>query len=134
MRGLAYSNGDAFRVVAGNEGVIQLDHLTNHQSVRLATSGDDWVVYTLDGLFDASTTGSWLVAAVEGGRAFRIDQVAHKNNRPDVILSRFGVGAKELVDHLLGRVRNSTCAPSWALRVIGAPARALRRDPHGLQA
>jgi WD40 repeat protein len=55
----------------------------------------DWLAYTADGYFDASRRGGRLVAAVQGFDGFRVDQLAARNNRPDIALERLGLGTPE---------------------------------------
>jgi WD40 repeat protein len=56
---------------------------------------NDWLAYSADGYFDASRRGGSLVAAVRGLDGFRVDQLAVRNNRPDIALKRLGLGTTE---------------------------------------
>jgi uncharacterized caspase-like protein len=88
------------------DGTLRLWNLADPahaSSVVLATDGDDWVTYSDDGYFDASRTGGRLAAAVEGMRGFFVDQLAVRNNRPDILLERLGVGAPEARAHFAAR-------------------------------
>jgi WD40 repeat protein/uncharacterized caspase-like protein len=64
---------------------------------------DDWLAYSADGYFDASRRGGSLVAAVRGFDGFRVDQLAVRNNRPDMTLGRIGLGTKEALAFFTSR-------------------------------
>ncbi len=72
-------------------------------SVALVMGSDDWLVYSDDGLFDASRDGGTLVGAVRGLEVFHVDQLAIHNNRPDLLLQRLGLGTPEVIAHLRAR-------------------------------
>lgn len=65
----------------------------------LTYHGEDWIIYTPDGYFDSSRHGGDLVAMIQGMTAFGVDQFALRNNRPDIILKRMGLGSPEIIDH-----------------------------------
>ncbi len=56
-------------------------------------------MFTSDGYWDGSRNSGNLVAMVKGMEGFAIDQFAVKNNRPDIIMKRMGLGTPELIDH-----------------------------------
>ena len=56
---------------------------------------NEWLAYSTDGYFDASRRGGGLVATVSGLDGFRVDQLAVRNNRPDITLGRVGLGTQE---------------------------------------
>jgi hypothetical protein len=60
-------------------------------------------MFSDDGFFDASRRGQALVAAVQGTRVFAIDQLAPRNNRPDVLYERLGIGDDEIRAHFRTR-------------------------------
>jgi WD40 repeat protein len=72
-------------------------------SVAFAAAGDEWIAYSDDGYFDASRDGGRLAAAVQGQRGFFIDQLAVRNNRPDILLDRLGLGATDAMAHFRAR-------------------------------
>lgn len=88
-----------FLLAAGSSGAVRLYNLKNGHLVSLLSSSDDWIAYTPDGYFDASRGAGPLLAMVEEGRAFSIDQFSLRNNRPDILMERLGLGAKAMVDH-----------------------------------
>lgn len=71
--------------------------------VSLVASATDWLVVDENGYFDASSRGGELVAAVRGRHAYRIDQLAVRNNRPDLVLASVGLGSAPLLAHLRAR-------------------------------
>jgi WD40 repeat protein len=97
------ASDDAHMVTAGRDGTARLWRLDNGDSMSLLSRGTDWIVYTPDGYFDASHYGGDLVAIVRGFDTFDVDQFALQLNRPDLILSRMGVGSPEFVEHLQAR-------------------------------
>ncbi len=70
--------------------------------VWIADHGE-WLAYTTDGYFDASRRGGSLAAAVSGFDGFRIDQLAVRNNRPDITLGRVGLGTPEALSLFASR-------------------------------
>lgn len=87
----------------GSEGAIRVFRLESGNAMSIVSSSSDWLVYTDDGYFDASRNGGNLVTAARGLRGFRIDQLAIRNNRPDIILERMGLGTPELIEHYRAR-------------------------------
>jgi WD40 repeat protein len=94
---------DAHVLTAGRDGTTRLWRLDNGYSMSLLSGGTDWIVYTPDGYFDASHYGGELIAIVHGLDTFGVDQFALQLNRPDLILSRLGIGSPEFVEHLHSR-------------------------------
>lgn len=82
---------------------VRLWRVDTGASIALASSGSDWVVYDDRGYFDASKNGGSLVAAVDGDRAYRIDQLATRNNRPDQLLEAMGLGEAAAIAHFRAR-------------------------------
>ncbi|MGM0556043.1 MAG: caspase family protein [Myxococcota bacterium] len=86
-------------VSSSEDGTIKWWNLDDGTHLSLVSDGEEWLIYTDDGYFDASPNGAGLVHAVQGLRTFGIDQLALKNNRPDIILKRMGTGTPELIEH-----------------------------------
>jgi len=96
---VAYSP-DGNSIISGSrDGTVKLWNVETGYHATLLSAGDEWVMYTPDGLFDSSRNGGRLVAMVRGLTPFGIDQFALRNNRPDLILERLGVGSAELIGH-----------------------------------
>lgn len=87
------------------DGTARLWNLESGKSVAMVAAGSEWLVYGDDGYFDASRYGHNLVAAVRGLRAFGIDQLAPRNNRPDLLLTSLGLGTPEVIEHFEARHR-----------------------------
>jgi len=100
---LAFSADGKYLLTAGQAGTMNMYRLDKPASVTMIASGDEWLVYDDDGYFDASRRGGALVAAVDGLRAYRIDQLAVRNNRPDLLLERMGLGDADLIRHFRAR-------------------------------
>ena len=84
----------------GEDGICLLWDIASARHVMISNVGDEWVFSSDEGLFDSSPAGYSLVAAVQGSRSFGIDQLAPRNNRPDLLLERLGLGSAGLRDHL----------------------------------
>jgi WD40 repeat protein len=98
--GLVLTSGWADQATLWRLGAEGAEH------VALAADADDaWVVYAPDGLFDASHAGTQLVAVVQDGHAYPIDQFAAQTNRPDVLLERMGLGGRDRVEYFRTRVQ-----------------------------
>ncbi|OGR46931.1 MAG: hypothetical protein A2021_03725 [Elusimicrobia bacterium GWF2_52_66] len=99
VNSLSFSRDGRFLASTGDDGAIRLWNLANDQSIAMISSGADWLVYTPDGYFDASPHGGELAAMVKGLEAYGIEQFAARNNRPDLILERMGIGSSEQISH-----------------------------------
>ncbi len=100
---LAFSADSRYLLIAGQGGTTKMYRLDKPASVTMLASGDEWLVYDDDGYFDASRKGGSLVAAVEGLQGYKIDQLAVRNNRPDLLLERMGLGNPEIIAHFRSR-------------------------------
>ena len=100
---LDFSPSGEHLLSASADGTVRLWHVASGASVAVVAAGSEWLVYGDDGYFDASRYGHDLVAAVHGRRAFGIDQVAPRNNRPDVLLERLALGTPEVIEHFRAR-------------------------------
>ncbi|MBU0756339.1 MAG: caspase family protein, partial [Planctomycetes bacterium] len=97
---------DGGKVISVSEdGTAKIWSLAGGRHVTLASAGEEWVMYTADGLFDSSRDGGRLVAMTKGRKAYGIDQFALRNNRPDLILKGMGLGSQDLIDHYFSRYR-----------------------------
>jgi len=74
-------------------------NITNGKYLTYLRSGDEWIFYGQDGYFDASKRAGNLASIVRGMNVYGVDQLAIRNNRPDIMLSRMGLGTSELIDH-----------------------------------
>lgn len=104
-RAITFSPDGRHLLSGTGDGSIRLHRVDKPASVALIARGDDWLIYTEDGYFDASPKGGSLIGATSGLRPFKIDQLAVKNNRPDIILERMGLGTPELIEHYKARYR-----------------------------
>ncbi|MCP4678410.1 MAG: hypothetical protein GY854_23430 [Deltaproteobacteria bacterium] len=86
-------------ITLSNGNSAHIWNLENGRTAALMAQGDEWVVLTDEGYFDASRRGGHLLALVTGTRGFRIDQLATKYNRPDLVLSYLGLGSPKLIAH-----------------------------------
>jgi WD40 repeat protein len=100
VRSLAFTRDERHLVSGGNDGTIRVWNLESGASFSLLSQGDEWVIWTDDGYFDASRRGGDLVALVDGLEAFGVEQVALQLNRPDVIYRRVGIGDEKFLEHL----------------------------------
>ena len=86
-------------VSAAKDGTTKIWNRENGLAVTLLVRDGEWLAYSDDGYFDASRRGGELAAIVSGFRGFRIDQLAARNNRPDILLDRIGVSNPALKAH-----------------------------------
>jgi WD40 repeat protein len=94
----------AFATTVGISGEVRRWRLDSGDSVSATgTATDDWIMFSDDGYFDASRDGGSLVSLVRGLQPFPVEQLAVRYNRPDILLSRLGVGTPELVMHYKAR-------------------------------
>jgi len=105
VEALSFSPDNQYLVAGGRSGVSTLHRLDKNTNVHLITSDEDWLVYSDDGYFDASRKGGRLVAAINDLQAYRIDQLAVQNNRPDILLERLGLGTPDLIAHFKARYK-----------------------------
>lgn len=96
---LGFSADGKYLLTAGYAGMMNLYRLDKPASVTMLRAGEDWLVYDEDGYFDASRRGGSLVAAVDELHAHSIDQLAVRNNRPDLLLERMGLGDPSIIRH-----------------------------------
>lgn len=100
---IAWSPDGAHVLTGSLDATARICNLATGQSVNLVSRAREWLIYTDDGLFDASPGGASFVAAVQGTSSYAIDQLAVKNNRPDVILDRLALGTPDLRAHFLAQ-------------------------------
>jgi WD40 repeat protein len=100
VEALAFTPDERFLVSAGYDSTARVWKLADGYSMALLSRGDDWIMYTPDGYFDASHYGGELVAMVRGLDTFSVDQFATGLNRPDLILRHMGIGSEEFIEHL----------------------------------
>lgn len=103
IKSLAFGADGKYLLATGQGGTTKMYRLDKPASITLMTSADEWLVYDENGYFDASRKGGTLIAATEGLRAYRIDQLAVRNNRPDLLLERMGLGDAEMIAHFRAR-------------------------------
>jgi WD40 repeat protein/uncharacterized caspase-like protein len=93
--GLAKAKGKDVLVSGGLDGALRLWSLDDYSLILTAYyfEGGEWAIVTPDGFWDASAKGGSLVNAIDGIRAYGIDQWAARSNRPDLIAERLGASA-----------------------------------------
>lgn len=84
--------------VQGNS-ALTLWNVRTKERVNFVSAGNEWLIYTPDGYFDASSHGGELVAMVKGLDAYSIAQFAARYNRPDLILERMELGHPEQISY-----------------------------------
>jgi WD40 repeat protein len=97
---LAFTRDERHLVTGSGDGTVRVWSVESGASMAFLSRGDDWAVFTDDGLFDASRGGGELLALVDGMSAYGVDQVALRFNRPDLVYRRMGIGGEELWEHL----------------------------------
>ena len=100
---LAFSPDGARALSSSRDGTSRLWNLKSGESIVLMADGADWLIHDAQGNFDGSRRGGQLVAAVQGRKAFSIEQLAAHNNRPDLILAQIGLASPEVIEHFRAR-------------------------------
>jgi MYXO-CTERM domain-containing protein len=113
-------------ITTSRDGSARLWDLSNGRSMSVVSSKGEWLIYDDDGYFDASRRGGDLVAMSLQGRAFRIDQLAVRFNRPGPLLAGLGRGSGGLWQHLTAQHqrrlrRMGISESSVANAFVGAP-------------
>lgn len=101
--------------------LIQGTAATDPRALVWVADNSDWLSYSADGYFDASRRGGGLVAAVSGFDGYRVDQLAVRNNRPDLTLNRLGLGTPQALSLFKDRYQTR-------LRRLGFAEDALSRN------
>jgi WD40 repeat protein len=102
---LAFSPNGKHLMSTSYDGTARLWKVDGGASVSLSALGEEWLAHADDGYFDASRNGGQLVAAIDDMKAFRIDQMAVRNNRPDMLLERMGLGTQATREHFAALYR-----------------------------
>lgn len=115
---------DGKNIITGSRyGTVRIWNLETGDYVSYRSSDSDWIIYTPDGYFDASKNGGRLVTMAKGLTGYGLDQFAVRNNRPDVILKRLGLGSNEYIQHLEQQYRKR-------LRKLGLSEERLSSELH----
>lgn len=112
VQALTFDPSGARLLSASSDTSARIWNLSNGAAMILLSRDSEWISASPDGMFDASPHGGSLVVMARGLDAWGIDQFAPYNNRPDVLLSRLGLGTPELVAHYQRQVQRR-------LRVLG---------------
>ncbi|MFH2001937.1 MAG: ankyrin repeat domain-containing protein [Planctomycetota bacterium] len=96
---VAFTQDGGKLISVSEDGTSKVWSLAGGQHVTLASAGEEWIMYSPNGLFDSSRNGGRLVAMTQGKQAYGIDQFAIRNNRPDLILKQMDLGDQDLIDH-----------------------------------
>jgi WD40 repeat protein len=126
---IAYSPDGALLYVNGSDG-MQIINLSNGNRAHLIAEKGEWILYTDDGYFDASGDGGRFLAMVNGLEGFSIDQFAVRNNRPDIIFSRLGIGSKDLLSNFRSQYSRRLKKLGFVKAGGEADESALAGDPH----
>lgn len=96
---LKFSSDGGYLASSSSDGVLRIWDTKNWNDITVLSANDQWLIYTSDGYFDASVHGGELVAMINGLEGYGIEQFAARNNRPDLILERMGLGTSEQISH-----------------------------------
>ena len=105
VTGVSLSGDGRLAVTTAADGSTRLTRTDTGESISLVIAGGTWLAYSDDGYFDASRLGDALLGVAARGRGYRVDQLAVRNNRPDLLLSRMGIGAPGAIDEFASRYR-----------------------------
>ena len=132
---LAGVSDDGNLALLVDSATLRVAQLESGHTFTLATDGDDWLLSTEDGYFDGSRNAGAMLAAGRDLEVFRIDQLAVRNNRPDIILERLDrlpAGERDAIAYYRGRYLHRLAAlglDETALGdgLVGAPHAAITR-------
>ena len=102
IRSLSFIDNDNYLVINSSETNLSIYNLNNNQRYSLvpcSSSQKDWIFFSDDGYWEASSNGGELVAMVQGLNCWNIDQKAYKYNRPDILLKRLAFAEDEVIKH-----------------------------------
>ena len=102
---LSFSPDGRHLVSTSRDSTTRIWNVETGDHVALVAAGDEWLMVTPDGYFDASRGGGQLASMVNGMDVYAVDQFALKKNRPDVILKRIGLGSEEIIQHYAAQYR-----------------------------
>ncbi len=88
---------------SASDGTTRLWRIDGQASLILVAKEGEWLAVDDLGQFSASRNGGSLAAVVRGLEVFQLDQLALRNNRPDRLLERIGLGSPALIDHYRSR-------------------------------
>jgi WD40 repeat protein len=94
---LAFSKDSKFLLSGSGDKSARIWNLETGEYLTFLQSGQDWIVYDSEGYFDASNNGGSLVGISSGMDVYGVDQFAVYNNRPDLILPKFGCKDSALI-------------------------------------
>jgi WD40 repeat protein len=100
---VALSQDGKWLASVSDDGSARLWNLESDRSLAIFSEGDEWLVHTDDGYFDASRNGQHLVGLSLDNRAYSIEQMALHHNRPDRIMETMGFGSAEAIAHFRAR-------------------------------
>jgi len=118
-----FSKDNRFLITCSEDCTVKVMRTDTWEYFTLVFSGENWIIYTDDGYFEASKDGGKLLAMVAGKEGYSIDQFAVKYNRPDIILKRMGLSTPELIAHYEQQFRKR-------LRKLGLIEEKLAADFH----
>lgn len=99
---MEFTEDSSFLVSAGSDGILRVWNVADATSYAMFSEGDEWIIYSDDGYFDASRYGGDLVSMVSGFHSYSVDQFSVFMNRPDVLYERLGIGSKQAINHFRG--------------------------------
>ena len=120
----SFSPDSKYIISSSSDGTVLLHNVETGGYISLCASEDNnWIIYSPDGYFGASQYVGDLINVTAGVFSFGVDQFAIKNNRPDIILKRMGLGTKEQIDHFYNQYKKR-------LKRMGIKEDQLSKDPH----
>jgi len=106
VRKISFAENENLLISASSDTTMRLWNINSGHSFAMLANKDQWLIFSDDGLFDASKYGSNMISMVDGMKHYGVDQFAVYLNRPDLLYKRIGIGSEALIQHLNTRFQH----------------------------
>jgi WD40 repeat protein/uncharacterized caspase-like protein len=114
-----YSPDGKFLITSSSDDTVRVWNIETGEYVTYLESGSEWIMFNKEGYFDGSKNLNDFIRMTRGMTPYAIDQLALRNNRPDILLTKLGLAdlknnkiqskktkiSENKIDHYLGQYR-----------------------------